>query len=184
MKHISLIALFLVGIAEAAILAPKGATVTVIPSKITDGDTINAVYNGATYRLRMACIDAPETWHSPYGVNSKNSLTALVPLNTPINALVRQASDGYGRSVVELISTTGAGNININMVQKGQAFVEPRYVAQCDKASYLAAEAQAATNKVGVWSVPGGITRPWDCRKNPTSCKTPTGRKLLSAATA
>jgi endonuclease YncB( thermonuclease family) len=169
--------------AQAAILAPKGATVTVLPNKITDGDTINALYNGSIYKLRLACIDAPEVSgagaHKPWGALSKIALASLVPLNIPVNALVRQTNDGYGRSVVELLSTTGGGNININMVQNGQAFVEPRYVAQCGAAPYLAAEASAAANKAGVWVVPGGITRPWTCRQTPTLCKTPTGRKLI-----
>jgi endonuclease YncB( thermonuclease family) len=185
MRHESVVAalsLFIECLAEAAILAPKGATVTVLPTKITDGDTINAVYNGATFKLRLACIDAPETWHKPYGLNSKAALIALVPLNTPINALVRQTNDGYGRSVVELISITGGGNINISMVKQGQAFVEPRYVAQCGAAPYVTAEAQAAASKTGVWVVPGGITRPWICRQTPTLCRTTfsMGRKMLA----
>ncbi|KAG7673075.1 hypothetical protein Ndes2526B_g05359 [Nannochloris sp. 'desiccata'] len=181
MKQTLVIALVLFFcVAEALVLAPKGATVTMYPNKITDGDSINAVYNGTTFRLRLACVDAPETWHKPYGQNSKAALASLVPLNTPVKALVRQTNDRYGRSVVELISTIGGGNININLVRRGQAFVEPRYVAQCGAAPYLAAQSQAAASKIGVWSVPGGITRPWDCRKTPTLCKTPTtGRKML-----
>jgi endonuclease YncB( thermonuclease family) len=159
-------------VAEALVLAPEGATVTVYPNKIVDGDSINAVYNGATFKLRLACIDAPEIWHKPYGQNSKSVLASLVRLNTPVKALIRQTSDRYGRSVVELISTIGGGNININLVRRGQAFIEPRYVAQCGAAPYLAAQSRAAASKIGVWSVPGGVTRPWDCRKTPTLCKT------------
>lgn len=181
MKQTMVIALVLFFcVAEALVLAPKGATVTMYPNKITDGDSINAVYNGTTFRLRLACVDAPEMWHKPYGQNSKAALASLVPLNTPVKALVRQTNDRYGRSVVELISTIGGGNININLVRRGQAFVEPRYVAQCGAAPYLAAQSQAAASKIGIWSVPDGITRPWDCRKTPTLCKTPTtGRKML-----
>lgn len=182
-KQRSVIALvFFFCIAEALVLAPKGSTVTVYPSKITDGDSINAIYNGTTFKLRLACIDAPETWHKPYGQNSKSALASRVPLNTPVKALVRQTNDRYTRSVVELISTIGGGNINIKLVRGGQAFIEPRYVAQCGAAPYMAAQSRAAASRVGVWSVPGGVPRPWKCRKSPKLCKPPKlckGRKML-----
>ena len=162
--------LFFCTVAQAAILAPKGATVAVYPTKITDGDTIHATYNGADYKLRLACIDAPETWHVPYGANSKAALATLA-LPGPINALVRQTNDGYGRSVVELFRDTT--NLNLALVSQGQAFVEPRYVSQCGADAYYQAEAAAKALGQGVWSVPGGIIRPWDCRKTPAQCKTP-----------
>ena len=35
--------------------------------------------------------------------------------------------------------------------------------------TYLAAEASAQRERRGVWSVPGGITRPWDFRHGPVA---------------
>lgn len=53
---------------------------------------------GYEFRFRFACIDAPETFHVPYGTYSKNNLSALVaPLGSAIDVLVYQRNDGYSR---------------------------------------------------------------------------------------
>ena len=39
-----------------------------------------------------------------------------------------------------------------------------QYLGRCDRAAYLAAERQAQVQRLGVWAVPGGMTRPWDFR--------------------
>jgi hypothetical protein len=44
-------------------------------------------------------------------------------------------------------------NVNVQMLR------------QCDAATYLGAERPAEIDRIGVWSVPGGITRPWDFRR-------------------
>ncbi len=77
---------------------------------------------------------------------------------------------------------SGTMNINLRMLEIAQAFVEPKYVTQCNNVTYYAAEAVGKATNSGVWSVPGGIPRPWDCRANRTLCATTTtGRKLLGA---
>jgi endonuclease YncB( thermonuclease family) len=43
------------------------------------------------------------------------------------------------------------------MVSSGQAFAYRKYLAACDGSAYLAAEAAAQRQRVGVWAVPGGI---------------------------
>jgi hypothetical protein len=73
-----------------------------------------------------------------------------------------QAVDRYGRSVAEVIGNKGM--VNLAMVQSGQAFVYGQYLDRCDRGAYLAAERQAQAQRLGVWAVPGGITRPWDFR--------------------
>ena len=105
----------------------------------------------------VACIEAPETAQTPFGVASRNQLKALLPLGSTVSLRV-QAVDRYGRSVAEVI---GKGAINLAMVQSGQAFVYRQYLGRCDRQAYLAAERQAQAQRLGVWAVPGGITRPW-----------------------
>ena len=39
----------------------------------------------------------------------------------------------------------------------------------------LEAEARASRGRLGVWQVPGGITRPWDFRRGRRSATTPAG---------
>ena len=75
--------------------------------------------------------------------------------------LLPQAVDRYGRIVAEGI---GEVNLNLAIVQSGQAFVYRQYLGRCDRGAYLAAERQAKAQRLGVWAVPGGITRPWDFR--------------------
>ena len=62
--------------------------------------------------------------------------------------------------------------------RSGQAFVYRQYLGRCDRQAYLAAEHQAQAQRLGVWAVPGGITRPWDFRHGGA------GRRSAGAAPA
>jgi hypothetical protein len=160
MRKASKTLLVLTGLSLAA-LAPFGqaATAATVLS-IGDGDTISVLERGQKLKVRLACIDAPETAQSPYGMASRNQLKALLPVGSTVSLRV-QAVDRYGRSVAEVL---GKGIVNLAMVQTGQAFVYRQYLARCDRGAYLAAERQAQAQQLGVWAVPGGITRPWDFR--------------------
>jgi len=127
---------------------------------IGDGDTISVLERGQKLKVRLACIDAPETAQNPDGLASRNQLRALLPLGSTVSLRVK-AVDRYGRSVAEVL---GRGIVNLAMVQSGQAFVYPQYLGRCDRGAYLAAERQAQAQRLGVWAVPGGIMRPWDFR--------------------
>jgi endonuclease YncB( thermonuclease family) len=125
---------------------------------IGDGDTLRVSEAGRTLTLRLACIDAPERAQAPYGARSKAALVRLVPVGSELSVRV-QTKDRYGRSVAELFSSEGR-NINLAMVQQGQAFVFHRYLKRCDRKAYLEAERQAQRQRLGIWSQQG-ITRPW-----------------------
>jgi len=127
---------------------------------IGDGDTISVLEHGQMLRVRLACIDAPETAQRPYGLASRNQLQALLPLGSMVSLRVK-AVDRYGRSVAEVVNSA---SINLMMVQLGQAFVYHQYLGRCDRGAYLAAERQAEAQRLGVWAVPGGVSRPWDFR--------------------
>ena len=144
-----------------AVLAPfaQSAMAATVLS-IGDGDSISVLERGQKLKVRLACIDAPETAQSPYGMASRNQLKALLPLCSTVSLRV-QAVDRYGRTVAEVI---GKGRVNLAMVQSGQAFVYRQYLGRCDRGAYLAAERQAQAQRLGVWALPGGMTRPWDFR--------------------
>lgn len=55
-------------------------------------------------------------------------------------------------------------NLNLSMERSWQAFAYQQYPRKCDAAANLGAERAAETDQLGVWDVPGGITRPWDWR--------------------
>jgi len=160
MRKASKTLLGLAGLSLAALgpFCQAASAATVL--SIGDGDTISVLERGQKLKVRLACIDAPETAQSPYGMASRNQLKALLPLGSTVSLRV-QAVDLYGRTVAEVI---GKGPINLAMVQSGQAFVYRQYLGRCDRQAYLAAERQAQAQRLGVWAVPGGITRPWDFR--------------------
>jgi len=161
MRKASKTLLCLAGI-SLAVLAPFGqaATAATVLS-IGDGETISVLERGQKLKVRLACIDAPETAQSSYGMASRNQLQALLPLGSTVSLRV-QAVERYGRTVAEV--TGNKGMVNLAMVQSGQAFVYRQYLGRCDRQAYLAAERQAQAQRLGVWAVPGGITRPWDFR--------------------
>ena len=145
-----------------AVLAPFGQAATAATLlSIGDGDTISVLERGQKLKVRLACIDAPETAQAPFGVASRNQLKALLPLGSTVSLRVL-AVDRYGRSVAEVIGNKGM--VNLAMVRSGQAFVYRQYLGRCDRGAYLAAERQAQAQRLGVWAVPGGMTRPWDFR--------------------
>ena len=83
--------------------------------------------------------------------------------------LAVKTTDRYGRTVAEVISDI---NINLALVEDGQAFVYRQYLGGCDAKEYLDAEFRASRRRYGVWQVEGGITRPWNFRKGRRySCK-------------
>ena len=154
----------------SVIAAPVHAA-TVI--SVGDGDTIRVREAGQTITVRLACIDAPETAQRPYGLQSRSTLSALVPVGSAVTLKV-QTVDRYGRTVAELLNSRG--NVNQLMVGSGQAFVYRKYLEQCDARQYLSLERQARNAGVGVWSIgPSGITRPWDHRRSRRGGKQRTG---------
>ena len=154
------ILLGLAGLSLAALDPLSQAATAATVLSIGDGDTISVLERGQKLNVRLACIDAPETAQSPYGMASRNQLKALLPLGSTVNLRV-QAVDRYGRFVAEVV---GKAPINLAMVESGQAFVYRQYLGRCDRQAYLSAERQAQDQRLGVWAVPGGMTRPWDFR--------------------
>jgi endonuclease YncB( thermonuclease family) len=129
---------------------------------IGDGDTLRVSQGEQAITVRLACIDAPELAQSPWGARSRASLRERLPVGSPVTLRV-QTIDRYGRSVAEVISES---NVGLAMVEEGQAFAYRQYLRSCDRKAYLDAELRARTRGLGIWQVPGGITRPWDFRRS------------------
>ncbi len=129
---------------------------------IGDGDTITVREGGERIKVRLACIDAPETSQAPYGMKSRSVLQGLLPIGSQVT-LKTKAVDRYGRSVSEVLR--GGNNINQTLVRSGDAFVYWQYISGCDRQTYSRLENDARLKRLGVWSVPNGIQRPWDYRR-------------------
>jgi endonuclease YncB( thermonuclease family) len=121
--------------------------------------------------VRLACIDAPETAQTPYGQQTRSYLQQRLPVGREVTLEVK-TTDHYGRSVAEVISDI---NINLAMVEDGQAFAYRQYLGGCDAKEYLDAEHRANRRRFGVWQVEGGITRSWDFRRGRHSAAIPDG---------
>ena len=124
---------------------------------IGDGDTIRVQHGDKLETIRLACIDAPEMAQVPYGDQARRYLQTRLRLEQEVT-IHPLNTDRYGRTVAEVI---GDINLNLALVEDGQAFVYPKYLAQCDAREYLDAEYRASRHRFGIWRVPGGIERPW-----------------------
>lgn len=144
-------------------------------TRIYDGDTVEAFQNGETIKVRLACIDAPESDQLPHGPASKNQLSSLLPGQVRLNAVDQ---DRYGRLVAEVYTLDG-NFINLQMIESGHAVVYDQYLDSCgDNASILlAAELQAQSSELGVWSDPAFVM-PWDYRQGVRSPDEPSGAAL------
>lgn len=142
------------------LLAGPAAAATIL--SVGDGDTLRVVDGGRRLTVRLACIDAPETAQAPYGAAARQRLQQLAPIGATVT-LRAQTTDRYGRTVAEVFRN--GRSLNLAMVRDGQAFAYRQYLSGCDRTAYLGAEATAARQRLGVWAVPGGITRPWDWRR-------------------
>jgi endonuclease YncB( thermonuclease family) len=147
----------------------QGVKATVL--SIGDGDTIRVRQAGKALTVRLACIDAPETAQTPYGLKARTYLQQRLPIGREVNLNIK-TTDLYGRSVAEVISEI---NINLAMVEDGQAFAYRQYLSGCNAKEYLDAEYRASRRRFGVWQVEGGITRPWDFRRGRRSAVIPDG---------
>ena len=152
---------FLIGIL-ATTFAIGSPSIAASVISIGDADTITVTEGSKRIKVRLACIDAPETSQSPYGMEARRALQGLLPIGSQVT-LRTKATDRYGRSVSEVLK--GGSNINQTLVRSGDAFVYWQYISGCDRQTYSRLENDARLKGVGVWSVPGGIQRPWDYRR-------------------
>jgi endonuclease YncB( thermonuclease family) len=154
---------------EPVALAAGDFQATVL--SVGDGDTLRVSRGGVPLTLRLACIDAPEMAQGPHGARSRTYLLSRLPRGRQVT-VHPTTTDRYGRTVAEVISEI---NINLVMVEDGQAFAYRKHLHQCDRQAYLEAEYRASRHRYGVWQVEGGITRPWDFRHGHRAVAIPDG---------
>jgi endonuclease YncB( thermonuclease family) len=172
------LALFAVALAASAslsagraALAAHAASYRATVLSVGDGDTLQVQAGGRSITIRLACIDAPETAQAPWGQQSRAYLMQRLPRGRQVS-IQPHTTDRYGRTVAEVISDI---NINLVMVEDGQAFAYRRYLSGCDAKEYLDAEFRASRHRYGVWQQEGGITRPWDFRRGRPAAVIPDG---------
>lgn len=127
---------------------------------VGDGDTIRiSTRDGSRFTIRLACIDTPEMAQGASGKAAREALMAMV--RPGALEIKPQTIDRYGRTVAEVFAA--GRNLNLELVRTGKAFVYRQYLAQCDQAAYLGAEATAKRSNLGVWRE--GVIPPWEFRQ-------------------
>jgi endonuclease YncB( thermonuclease family) len=164
---VTALALITIALAPACAVARPEAKVV----SVGDGDTIRVRQDATLITVRLACIDAAEIAQRPYGQNARQVLQQRLPVGSAVR-LDEKTTDRYGRTVAEVFSGV---NINLAMVEDGQAFAYRQYLSGCNAKEYLDAEYRASRRRYGVWQVEGGITRPWDFRKGRRTVVIPDG---------
>jgi micrococcal nuclease len=135
-------------------------TATVV--SVGDGDTIRVRTGNKTVTVRLACIDAPEMKQNPWGQQSSARLKQLLPVGQAITLRAIE-TDKYKRLVAEVFVENR--NVNLNMVQEGQAVVYRQYLKGCreSKDSLLQGENYAKQQRLAFWSQPNPVM-PWNFR--------------------
>lgn len=152
-------------------LLPVGARSADIPASqrpVTYQATVLKVENGQVLtvrigteerRVRLACVQAPRSSQDPWAWQASQALQRLLPLGGPVEIGLR-ARDVFGR-LVGVVRHNGR-DVAPSLLRQGALFVFDGYLGQCADLRYARSEAEAREARRGVWSVKGGIERPWD----------------------
>lgn len=126
---------------------------------ISDGDTMEVLYEKNPLKIRLAHIDAPEKKGSqPFGNNAKQALSALC--FGRYVTVIGGRNDRYHRLIAVIINDKNQ-NINKEMLKLGMAWHYKKYSQDAD---YAQLENQARRKRIGLWLDKNPI-EPWLWRK-------------------
>jgi micrococcal nuclease len=155
--------IFMASASQAAPIRTVTATIT----KITDGDTVQAITpEGTKLKVRLYGIDAPETPKGkipgePFGNDARSYLATLVGQQT-VRVEIRDI-DRYRRMVA--ILWLGERNVNQEMIASGMAEAYGEYLKQPYRTPFLQAEQEAKAQGKGIWSQGSRYERPSQFRR-------------------
>ena len=111
----------------------------------------------ATYKIRLADIDAPE-WKQAYGKDSRASLFHMCGLK--LATAETRGEDRYGRTLARV--TCAGVDANAEQVRQGWAWVYVRYAPKNSPLNAL--ERDARLGKHGLWADTDPVP-PWEWRR-------------------
>ena len=139
--------------------------------RVNDGQEVLVESQGQGRAVKLSCLEAPRPDQQPWASEATAALRELLPEGTEITLELR-ARDVEGRLVGRLLPRTdrlsqtnpniSRGDIGESLIRQGHAFVRDGHLGRCDDLLYQTLEAKAKAERLGVWSVPDGIPRPWD----------------------
>jgi micrococcal nuclease len=154
-------------VAPVAFAAPiiSSPMIAALIISVKDGDTIAVRDRENKVVVRLACLDAAESTQ-PGGYAATARLKQLLPPGAEVQFQAVD-TDHYGRTVAVIFK--GNLNINLTLIQEGQAVVNRKYLDNCPSSQdYLTAEIQAKRNNLSFWKIPNAIM-PWNWRSEMSS---------------
>jgi micrococcal nuclease len=133
--------------------------------KVTDGDTMEVTYKGETERVRLLCVDTPESVKAGVEVQQyskeASQFTKQIALNKSVRLVFdKEERDRYGRLLAYVIvrgdSTDKNKEIFLNalLVRNGYARVEIVSPNSLMKDYFYTIQDTAVREKAGMWSLP------------------------------
>jgi micrococcal nuclease len=128
--------------------------------KLVDGDTIVIRYNGKYEKVRLLCVDTPESVHPdkkqniPMGkVAARYTQKKLVGKSVDLEFEIKRLRGYYGRLLAYVF--VDGQNLNLDLVRQG---LSPYYTKYGKSEKYddefRAAEKQARKDKLNIWRDP------------------------------
>jgi micrococcal nuclease len=127
--------------------------------KNVDGDTVNIRLNGKIEKVRMLCIDTPETHHprlgvQPYGQEASDYTKKVLSVGTKVEIKpgIGEGRDKYGR-LLAYIYVNGK-MFNEMLLEEGLARVAYIYAPNTQYVDeFYAIQKKAQKKGVGIWSI-------------------------------
>jgi micrococcal nuclease len=125
--------------------------------RVSDGDTIVVMHDGAPVKIRLAEIDCPEKLQA-FGTRAKQ-FTADHAFGREVT-VVTSGRDRYGREIAQIVLADGE-SLNNLLIAGGYAWWYARYSHDRDKQEL---EREARLARRGLWADDHPLA-PWDYRK-------------------
>lgn len=126
-------------------------------TKVVDGDTIDVIYQGKKERIRMLCVDTPESVHPDRSKNtpmgeaaSRYTKSRLTGEEVDLEFEAKKRGK-YGRLLAYVI--LDGENFNVELVEKGWSPYYTKYGgSERHHSEFMAAEQSAKDQKLNIWS--------------------------------
>ena len=126
--------------------------------RIVDGDTLRAEYKGKEYKIRLLCIDTPETVkvnvdEQPFGKLASEKLTGML-LNEEVSLVFeKDIDDNYDRLLAYVLLEDGTC-VNAFMVEQGFARIDVVRPNTVNRDYFSMFQDKAIKDGKGLWALP------------------------------
>ncbi len=135
-----------------------GGYIEVVVRRVVDGDTIWAEYQGKEYKVRLLCIDTPESVkekvkEQPFGKQAAEKLEEMI-LGKEVQLLFeKDIRDNYDRLLAYVVLEDGTC-VNATMVSEGFARVNAVKPNIVHRDYFIKLQNNAINEGKGLWSLP------------------------------